>query len=158
CCGSSCCGGGKLCCMVNQGDSALQCADPVNGTCPVGCPACVCASPDTPIATPEGPRAIASLRVGELVYSLDHGRFTAVPILRTNRIAATNHSVVHAVLANGSVLDISAPHPTADGRRFGDLRAGDQLDGVVIVRVETIPYMHPFTYDVLPASDSATYF
>ena len=61
------------------------------------------------------------------------------------------------VLEGGAVLEISAPHPTADGRTFGDLRAGDTLDGVRIIAAETIPYAHAFTYDILPASDSGTY-
>jgi hypothetical protein len=119
----------------------------------------VCASPDTSIATPEGPRAIASLREGELVYSVDRGRVVAVPVLRTRRIAVTNHHVVvRATLTNGSVLEISAPHPTADGRRFGELRAGDQLGSLGVVEVAIVPYGHAFTYDILPASDSGTYF
>jgi hypothetical protein len=66
--------------------------------------------------------------------------------------------VVRIELSNGSALEISAPHPTADGRRFGDLRAGDSLGGVRIERSSVIPYEHEFTYDILPASDSGTYF
>jgi hypothetical protein len=119
----------------------------------------VCASPDTSIATPVGPRSIASLREGELVYSVDRGRIVAVPVLRTRRMAVTSHHVVvRASLANGSVLEISAPHPTADGRRFGELRAGDQLGGLGVVEIEIVPYGHAFTYDILPASDSGAYF
>jgi hypothetical protein len=66
--------------------------------------------------------------------------------------------VVRVVLATGSVLEISAPHPTGDGRVFGDLRAGGRLGGVKMVDVETVAYRHEFTYDILPASDSGTYF
>jgi hypothetical protein len=56
------------------------------------------------------------------------------------------------------VLDISALHPTADGRTFGDLRDGDLLGGVDILRTAIVPYEHAFTYDVLPDSDTGAYF
>jgi hypothetical protein len=93
------------------------------------------------------------------VFSVDHARVLAVPILRTKRIAVTSrHTVVRATLGSGTVLEVSAPHPTADGRRFGDLRAGDQLGGIPVVTAEVVPYAHDFTYDILPASDSGTYF
>ena len=38
--------------------------------------------------------------------------------------------------ANGRTLEISAGHPTADGRLFGDLRPGLVLDGQRIESVE----------------------
>ena len=42
CCGAQCCTGAQLCCDVNQGPATgPMCADPVMGTCPIGCPACV---------------------------------------------------------------------------------------------------------------------
>ena len=165
CCGTSCCGAGQLCCDVERGGpasfgSSLGCFDPSqsNGTCPVGCPQCVCASPDTPIATPTGERAIATLAVGDVVYSVDHGQVTEVPIVAVHRRAAHDHHVVRVTLEGGAVLEISAPHPTADGRHFGDLRAGDLLDGKRIVSETIIPYAYAFTVDILPASDSGTYF
>jgi hypothetical protein len=42
CCGTHCCPQNQLCCDVpGPGPSAGPvCADPVNGTCPVGCPLC----------------------------------------------------------------------------------------------------------------------
>jgi hypothetical protein len=130
----------------------------VDGTCPKGCPACVCASPDTPIATPTGNRRIADLRPGDLVYSVEGDAVVAVPIARVNRAPVSEHHVVRVSLASGAVLEISAPHPTADGRTFGDLRAGGALDGVAIVSVEIVPYAHPFTYDILPASSTGAYY
>ena len=160
CCGGGCCTTGQLCCNVpGPVTGGPQCATPVNGTCPVGCPLCVCASPDTPIATPRGARPIVSLREGDLVFSVDHGRVVTVPVLETKQIAVSNrHVVVRVALENGSVLEISAPHPTADGRRFSDLRTGGQLGGIRIAKLEVIPYRYDFTYDILPASDSGTYF
>ena len=160
CCGSACCQTGQLCCdipgPVSQG---VKCVAPTDaGTCPVGCKQCKCNSPDTPIATPFGNRPIASLHEGDLVYSLDHGRVVAVPITRTHSIEAPNHVVVRVTLESGMVLEISAPHPTVDGRTFGELRAGDALDGVRIVEARQVAFRFARTYDILPASDSAAYF
>jgi hypothetical protein len=69
-----------------------------------------------------------------------------------------DHTVVRVVLATGSVLEISENHPTADGRTFGDLAVGDALDGIAIIEVSVVSYSHPFTYDILPDSDTGRYF
>ena len=125
----------------------------------MGCaPLCVCASPGTPIATPYGDRPIASLKVGDLIYSVDRGRIVVVPIVRTKRTPVAAHSVVRVTLSSGSVLEISARHPTADGHTFGDLAAGQALDGVNIASARIVPYLHDATYDILPSSDSGAYF
>lgn len=161
CCGTECCGTGKLCCDP-QGplDMGPRCLEPnEHATCPMGCaPLCICASPDTPIATPGGDRPIATLRTGDFVYSVDHAALRAVPIIRTNRVPVSNHHVVRVVLTTGSVLEISPGHPTADGRRFDELHTGDALDGVGINGIEVVPYSHEATYDILPDSDTGAYF
>jgi hypothetical protein len=121
------------------------------------CP--ICASPDTPIATPEGERAIAELRAGDLVYSVDHGATVAVPLLGVGSTRVENHRVVRLVLDDGRVLEVSPRHPTADGRRFADLVPGSRLDERhVVVSAELVPYHYERTYDVLPASSTGTYF
>lgn len=160
CCGASCCAAGELCCDP-QGplDMGPVCTTPVNGTCPMGCaPLCICASPDTPIATPDGERAISALKVGDLVYSVDHGAMAAVPIVRVNRTPVSHHSVVRVALRTGEVLEISPGHPTADGRTFGGLHSGESMDGVAIDSATVVPYTHDATYDILPGSDTGTYF
>jgi hypothetical protein len=113
-----------------------------------------CASPDTPIATLEGERPIADIQVGDVVYSVDHGAICPVLVTRIGRHRAQNHHVVRVVTADGRTLEISAPHPTADGRAFGDLRARGLLDGHVVESVEVIPYAHDYTYDIPPSSDT----
>ena len=118
----------------------------------------MCASPDTPIATPAGERPIASLEVGDLVLSVDHGVVEAVPVARTRRTPVAVHHVVLVTLGDGSVLRISPGHPTADGRLFGELRAGDTLGGEGVVSACLVPYDSDATYDILPASDTGTYF
>jgi len=104
------------------------------------------------------------MRLAELIGTLsmatdvDHGRVVDVPVLEIHRNPAANQHVVLVEIANGSVLEIGAPHPTGDGRTFGDLRANDLLGGVRIERVSVVSYSAPFTYDILPASDSGTYY
>jgi hypothetical protein len=116
-----------------------------------------CAAPDTPISTPSGEQPIATLRPGDLVYSMHRGRLLALPVVRTTRTPATRHQVVRVRLDTGRVLHISPGHPTADGGTFADLRAGAQLGERRVVAVEIVPYLHAFTYDVLPNSDTGTY-
>jgi hypothetical protein len=159
CCGGQCCTGAQICCTVNMGPSVTACFDPVNGTCPTGCAACQCAAQGTPIATPAGDRAIADLKVGDLVYSVDHGALAVVPIKLVHREPVTSrHRVVELKLAHGATLRISPGHPTADGRHFSNLASSDILDGVQVVAARLVDYDQPFTYDILPNSDSGTYF
>jgi hypothetical protein len=42
CCGGACCAAGQLCCTIYSNIAMVnpQCANPVNGTCPIGCPGC----------------------------------------------------------------------------------------------------------------------
>jgi hypothetical protein len=138
------------------------CVDPSasEGTCPRGCLDCDCAAPDTPIATPSGERAIAELSVGDIVYSVEGNAVVAVPIVAIRRKEVTwEHSVPRVTLANGAILEISGRHPTADGRRFSDLRSGDDLGGVRVRDVTAAtPYPYSFTHDILPASSTGAYF
>lgn len=123
------------------------------GQCPV------CAAPDTPIATPTGERAIAELREGDLVYSVDAGGIVAVPLLRVGSTRVARHRVVRVTLDTGRVLEISPGHPTWDGHAFGDLRVGDRIDEQHgVVRSVMVPYIQERTYDILPASSTGVYF
>ncbi|HOU93991.1 MAG TPA: hypothetical protein PLU22_23230 [Polyangiaceae bacterium] len=117
-----------------------------------------CDAPDTPIATPSGPRPIAELAPGDPVYSVHRGRLAVVPVLEVRSKRQVHHQVVRLALASGVTLEISATHPTADGRTLGELGAGDRLDGVEIVAAERVPYRHSHTYDILPASDTGAYY
>src|SRR5260370_42561738 len=76
------------------------------------------------MATPDGDRPIASLRVGDLVYSVDHEAIVAVPLVLVGRTPVAAHHVMRIVLAGGAFLEMSPGHPTADGRPFGELAAG----------------------------------
>ncbi len=160
CCGNQCCGAYQLCCNVQMGgpSGGPACTAPVNGSCPVGCPGCVCAAPETSIATPSGNRAIAELRAGDAVYSVDHGRLAVVRIAAVQRNPVHQHRVMRIELDDGSVLRISPRHPTADGRSFGDLARGQAFGAGRIAKAELVDYPEAFTYDILPASDTGSYF
>jgi hypothetical protein len=125
----------------------------LRGQCPI------CAAPNTPIATPKGERPIASLSVGDLVYSVDHGAIRAVPLILVGRTAVANHHAVRVVLTGGEVLEMSPGHRTAEGVRFGDLTPGARFDPQhIVLSAELVPYAHDATYDVLPDSSSGAYF
>lgn len=163
CCGTMCCGAGQICCdpqgPIEMGPRCLD-PDPDTNTCPQGCaPLCMCNAPDTPIATPDGLVAIADLSIGDLVYSLDDGAVVIVPIVQVRSVEVpADHQVVHLVLDDGTELEISPSHPLADGRTIGDLRAGDVIEGVGVSAATQVPYSGERTHDILPASDSGTYF
>ena len=159
CCGKQCCDAGQLCCYGPEGPGVLYCAKPnEQGTCVPGCPACVCAAPTTPIATPSGERPIADLRRGDTVYSVDGGQVRAVRVALTKRLPVSHHRAVRLQFEDGRTVLISAGHPLADGRMVGEVRAGDLLHGVSVRSVELVPYDFDATYDILPESDTGTYF
>jgi hypothetical protein len=121
------------------------------------CP--ICASPDTPIATPRGDVPIAQLKRGDLVYSVEHGATVVVPLVAVASTPVTAHQVLRVLLDDATTLEISPGHPTADGRIFSDLAVGSMLDeGHRIISVELIPYTQSRTYDILPASSTGTYY
>jgi hypothetical protein len=80
-----------------------------------------------------------------------------VPLVAVARTPVFDHRVVRVALDDGAGLEVSAPHPLADGRPLGALRAGEQLDGHTIVAAQMVDYPYAYTHDILPASDSGTY-
>jgi hypothetical protein len=142
--------------VAPDGPKTGCCACGADGTCAYPCK---CAAPDTPVATPTGERAIASLRPGDLVYSVDHAQVVPVPILTVHQSAVpAGHRMVRVRLADGATLEMSPQHPTLDGRVFRDLRAGGELGGVAVLSVDEAPYEGDRTWDILPASDTGGYF
>lgn len=121
------------------------------------CP--ICLARGTLIDTPDGPRAVEKLRVGDLVWTLDvDGGRVAASLLAIGSVRApADHQVVHLVLADGRELWASPGHSLADGRKLGDLRRGDTVDGSVVVSSEWVAYTGGSTFDILPAGVSGTY-
>jgi hypothetical protein len=138
-------------------EEPIRCKDGVWVYELANCP--ICAAPDTPIATPDGERPIAELRLGDRVYSVDDGAIVAAPLVRVGNTRVVHHRVVRLLLDDGSVLELSPGHPTADGRSIAALTAGSPLDDRhVVLRAELVPYRYERTYDILPASSTGTYF
>jgi hypothetical protein len=123
---------------------------------PPNCP--ICLADGVRIATPRGDVLVSDLRVGDLVWTLDGaGRRVAAPLLDVGAMAApSGHEVVVLAFDDGRLVRVSPGHPLVDGRRVGELRAGDILDGARIASVSREPYAG-FTHDVLPAGVSGAY-
>lgn len=82
-----------------------------------------------------------------------------MPILKTGRARVAGHHVMRVVLDSGAVLELSPGHPTAAGGTFGDLRASSRIgDRHTVVSAWLVPYDYDATYDILPDSDTGTYF
>ena len=126
---------------------------------PSGQPPCpICLARGTRIATPSGDVAVEDLNVGDLVWTLDAGVRVAVPLVEIGSTPVpTTHRVVRLRLSDGRAVDVSPGHPTADGRKVGDLRGGDDYDGAIVMGATLSPYSGGSTFDVLPAGASGTY-
>ncbi|HKW77828.1 MAG TPA: Hint domain-containing protein [Candidatus Limnocylindria bacterium] len=124
---------------------------------PLNCP--ICLARGTRIATPAGEVAVEDLRVGDVVWTLDaHGERFAAPLVAIGSAPVPpTHEVVRLALADGRIVTVSPGHPTADGRRVGDLHAGDVLDGSLVVSAVRVGYAAGFTFDVLPAGATGAY-
>jgi hypothetical protein len=127
---------------------------------PSGQPPCpICLARGTRIATPSGDIAVEDLKVGDVVWTQDAaGTRVAGPLLviGSTPVPAT-HRVVQLRLSDGRAVDVSPGHPTADGRRVGDLAAGDDYDRAIVASAERKPYAGGATFDVLPAGATGMY-
>lgn len=124
---------------------------------PLNCP--ICLARGTGIATPSGEKRVEDLRVGDVVWTLDdRGARVAAPLVAVGSTPVpASHEVVRLVLDDGRVVLASPGHPTADGRRVGDLVPGDVLDGARVVIAAREPYGGGATFDVLPAGATGAY-
>ncbi len=121
------------------------------------CP--ICLSENTVIDTPNGPVNVKELKDGMIVWTQDiSGNKYATTILKTGKtLVPPTHKMVHIILDDKRELYVSPNHPTADGRLFVDLLAGDTLDGSQIKSAELIPYNGTYTYDILPSGQTGFY-
>src|SRR5439155_19444314 len=125
---------------------------------PINCP--ICLAPGVLIATPSGDVPVQDVTVGMSVWTTDrHGRRTLGVVLEVGSSAAPiGHEVVRLSLLDGRKVVASPGHPTADGRRVGDLRPGESFDGSRVVAAVLIPYAGAVTFDLLPSGPTGTYF
>ncbi len=158
------------CCQLPDGEWIVFGCQPVNragdppnhtknpdGTC--GQCMLRCLPPAAQIATPSGDRAISSLAVGDVVWTVDaSGARVAAPILAIRPLAApSTHVVLRLTLDDGRAVTASGGHPTADGRELLDLSPGSQLDGATVLSIDALPLDGDATWDLLPAGDTGAY-
>lgn len=139
--------------VVREGTQNLQCWK--NGS-----PRPICLSGETRIATPKGDMLVKNIKAGDFVWSTNSkGERVAVPVLIASYTKAPyNHQVVHLILSDGRELIASPLHPVADGRTMDSLKVGDTLEGTTVHKATLIHYEEPYTYDILPNSETGMYF
>jgi hypothetical protein len=81
-------------------------------------------------------------------------------VLNASHTTVFEHFVLRVVLDNGRVLEVSPGHPTGDNlNTFADLYAGGPFDDMHrVVSLERVKFTHGATYDILPDSDTGSYF
>lgn len=120
---------------------------------------CRCLPKETLIGTPSGEVPIASLAIGDLVWSVDRaGNQVSQPILYVNHVPVTaGHQVAHIELSDGRKLIVSPLHPNADNCPLGEMEPGEELDGATVTAVEIKAYSQDSTWDILPAGETGHY-
>lgn len=132
----------------------------VEGEAPTEPPNCpICLSSGTLISTPHGMVAVAELRVGDRVWSLDRqGRRILARVLAVGRAQAPlGHEVVRVRLADGRTVTASPGHPLAGGRTIGSIGVGDRVAGTRVASVARVAYTMGFTHDIRVSGPTGLY-
>jgi hypothetical protein len=117
-----------------------------------------CLPADAAIATPLGPVAVSTLRIGDLVWTANaSGARVAAPLIEIRSIPLVgDHTIALVRLDDGRTLRASASHPLIDGTLVGSIVIGVLVDGARVTAIETVPYRGA-TWDLLPAGETGTY-
>lgn len=118
-----------------------------------------CLPGDVLITTPIGSVPIKSLKVGDFVWTSDKsGRKVKSRIIQNcRRVVPKNHKIAHLILKDGRELFVSAYHPTITGKPVIGLNRGQFFDGSLVCSINVIPYKGKYTYDILPAGETGSY-
>lgn len=119
-----------------------------------------CLAANTEIETPHGSVQVDQIEPGMVVWSTDRrGRRIRVKVLRVHhaRVPA-DHMMVRLRLADGRHVLVSLGHPLPSGQPVDTLVAGERFEGTRVASATRVLYGKPYTYDLLPAGPTHTYF
>jgi hypothetical protein len=102
---------------------------------------------------------VTDLKLGEAVWTqaTGGGRLAARVAAIGSVAFPLGHDAIRIELSDGRAVTASAGHPTADGRKVGELRAGDRLDGATVAAATVVHLDDGATYDLLPSGPTGTY-
>ncbi|MEM8889918.1 MAG: Hint domain-containing protein [Bacteroidota bacterium] len=120
---------------------------------------CLCLSPETKIATPDGEKAVSQLKEGDWVLTQNSLKQTeAQPILWLRQAEVyDDHKMLHLCLEDGKELRLSPSHPDQSYKAMESLKVGEYYNGVRIISSQLIPYGKKYTWDILPGGETGLY-
>lgn len=121
---------------------------------------CKCLTSACKIRTIHGYREVEELTIGDSIATIDNGDTIFLPIIQTNKIAVEQekHIICNIEFLNGIKISVSSEHPASDYKsEIGSLKPGDILNGLVVTSIEKTINKEKFTYDILPAGSTGTY-
>lgn len=129
-----------------------------NGCCSCGndgfCSSfCRCNGPDVPIATPNGPKRIADIHVGDWVYSTNGNAIVVAPVEEVRVRPAPPSGYVRVEFEDGTWFISSSVHPLANGDFVENM---GKIPGVRSVAPASSSF--EYTYDIAVASEDGGYF
>jgi hypothetical protein len=139
--------------VMREGYSNLRCWQK-------GSPRPICLSGDARIGTPKGDVSVKDIKKGMSVWTIDRNgkKVPSIVMITGKTFVSVGHKVVHIQLSDGRNLYVSPGHKVADGRKAGELRPGNILQGSSVLSVNLIPYTEEYTYDILPSAETGMYF
>lgn len=119
----------------------------------------ICLAEGTLIDTPAGTVPVERLREGAAVWTADDsGRRTAAAVVKVAMTAVPiSFEVLEVRMDDGRAVTASPGHPTAERRPLSEYRAGDTLDGALVIGADLVSYDGTATYDLLPGSSTGLY-
>ncbi len=120
------------------------------------CP--ICLTENTTIDTPSGQVPIKYIREGDIIWTSDiYAHKQIAKIIKTTKTQVKNHQVSHIVLDDDREINISPNHPMTNDKPIGSVLIGDTIDNSKVIISELVQYKGDYTYDILPSSDTGTY-
>jgi hypothetical protein len=125
-----------------------------------GPPQGYCLSVTDRIATPTGSVPVAQITPGMSVWSTNSsGQRITEKVLRVHHTAVpASHMMVDLHLADGRTVLASLGHPLPNGEPISTVSVGQAFEGTRVVSDTRVVCGQPYTYDLLPAGPTHTYY